>query len=152
MNDIIAQLKAPFDPRRIHWRVGSTTKDKSRGMALAYCDARDVMVRLDEVVGPENWQCRYPFLGCCEIGIRFGDEWVWKSNGAGQSDIEAEKGQYSDAFKRAAVMWGIGRYLYMLPSPWVELDEHKRIKETPQLPEWATPEGYWERVKKKEAA
>jgi hypothetical protein len=49
-------------------------------------------------------------------------EWVWKANGAGNSDVEAEKGACSDAFKRAAVLWGIGRYLYDLDSPWVALN------------------------------
>lgn len=126
-------LHKPFPAKNIHWRVGATNNDKSKGIALAYLDARDVMQRLDEVVGSMNWQCRYPFQGCCEIGIRDKDskEWIWKSNGAGQSDIEAEKGQYSDAFKRAAVLWGIGQYLYDLPNVWVDLEGGKRFsKET----------------------
>jgi hypothetical protein len=121
----LAALKAPFPADRISWRVGSTTRDKKKGMALAYIDARDVMQRLDEVCGPENWQNDYPHAGektVCRIGIKIGDEWVWKANGAGNSDIEAEKGALSDAFKRAAVLWGIGQYLYDLESPWVELD------------------------------
>lgn len=121
----LADLRKPFKPDVISWRIGSTTKDKSKGMALAYIDARDVMQRLDEVCGPENWQCDYPHAGektVCRIGIRCGDEWVWKANGAGNSDIEAEKGALSDAFKRAAVLWGIGQYLYDLDSPWVALD------------------------------
>lgn len=127
------ELKAPFNPTVISWRVGATNGEKTKGIALAYLNARDVMERLDEVCGPENWQARYPFTGCCDIGIRINkfiqdatgstkgyldSQWVWKSNGAGQSDIEAEKGQYSDAFKRAAVLWGIGRYLYDLPNTW----------------------------------
>ena len=121
----LADLKKPFPPDCISWRVGSTTKDKSKGMALAYIDARDVMQRLDDVCGPENWQCDYPHAAqktVCRIGIRVRDEWVWKANGAGDSDIEAEKGALSDAFKRAAVLWGIGQYLYDLESPWVALD------------------------------
>ena len=136
------ELLKPFPVNRIHWRVGATTKDKSKGIALAYIDARDTMHRLDEVVGVEGWQCRYPFEGCCEIGIFIKGEWISKANGAGQSDIEGEKGQYSDAFKRAGVMWGIGRYLYALPNVWVPLDEYKRIITPPELPVWATPEGY----------
>jgi hypothetical protein len=48
---------------------------------------------------------------------------VWKSDGAGDSDVEAEKGAVSDAFKRAAVKWGVGRYLYDLDSPWVALEK-----------------------------
>ena len=136
------QLMAPFPVKAINWRVGATTKDKSKGIALAYIDARDVMKRLDDVVGLDNWQDKYPFVGCCEIGIRIKDEWIWKANGAGETHVEAEKGQFSDAFKRAAVMWGIGRYLYSLPNVWVELDQYKRIVTPPPLPAWATPEGY----------
>lgn len=140
MTDIFRALAAPFPPDRVSWRVGSTTSDKSRGMALAYIDARDVMDRLDEVVGPGNWQCRYPHANgktVCEIGINVAagmaqvvdghaspvERWVWKADGAGDTDVEAEKGALSDAFKRAAVRWGIGRYLYDLDSPWVSLKQ-----------------------------
>jgi hypothetical protein len=121
---ILEQLSAPFDPDRVSWRVGATSGDKSKGLALAYIDARDVMQRLDEVAGA-GWQCTYPHAGTktvCSIGIKIGDEWIWKSNGAGDSDVEAEKGALSDAFKRAAVMWGIGRYLYDVDSPWVQIE------------------------------
>jgi hypothetical protein len=128
--DVLAKLSAPFPPEKVSWRVGSTTADKKRGMALAYIDARDVMQRLDDVMNPVWWQCRYSHTGTitiCEIGIAFPRpngtmEWVWKANGAGNSDVEAEKGACSDAFKRAAVLWGIGRYLYDLDSPWVALN------------------------------
>lgn len=128
----LADLKSPFNPTLISWRCGATNGDKTKGIALAYLNARDVMERLDEVCGVSGWQARYPFIGCCEIGINIlspaalGAEWVWKSNGAGQSDIEAEKGQYSDAFKRAAVLWGIGRYLYDLPNTWYPIEPHGR--------------------------
>jgi hypothetical protein len=121
----LSALSAPFPPDKISWRVGSTNKDKTKGMALAYIDARDVMDRLDEVCGPAGWQCSYPHANgktVCSIGIKIGDEWVWKANGAGDTDIEAEKGALSDAFKRAAVCWGIGRYLYDMDSPWVAIE------------------------------
>jgi hypothetical protein len=125
MSDIFEQLAAPFDPSEVDWRVGSVTKKDTpnpEGMALAYIDARTVMDRLDTVCGPAGWQNRYVMEGSktvCEIGIKCGDEWVWKADGAGDSDVEAEKGALSDAFKRAAVRWGIARYLYNLKSPWV---------------------------------
>lgn len=121
MFDITA-LAAEFPHDVISWRAQSVTKDGTKAMALAYIDARDVMRRLDDVCGPAGWQCRYPHAGAktiCEVGIKIGDEWVWKANGAGDTDIEAEKGAISDAFKRAAVLWGIGRYLYDMPAPWV---------------------------------
>jgi hypothetical protein len=130
-----AKLRAPFNPDRVSWRVGSTNKEKTKGMALAYVDARDVMDRLDEVCGPAGWQCSYPHANgktVCAIGIKVGDEWIWKSDGAGDSDIEAEKGALSDAFKRAAVRWAIGRYLYDVDSPWVEIEsfgKSHKIKE-----------------------
>jgi hypothetical protein len=145
-------LSAPFDPREVLWRVGSTNKKAeerrtgdpkaraTKGQALAYIDARIVMERLDAVCGPAGWQCKYSHANgktVCDIAIWVGDDvanpndlpvgWIWKANGAGDSDIEAEKGALSDAFKRAAVVWGIGRYLYDVDSPWVELDEWGKI-------------------------
>jgi hypothetical protein len=142
---ITARLKDPFDPKVIHWRVGATNAKKlgckpweaTKGIGLAYVDARDVMKRFDDVCG-DNWQCRYPFEGCCEIGIKIDGEWIWRSNGAGETDVEGEKGRYSDAFKRAAVLWGVGRYLYYLPSKWYDL-ENGKIKGNPALPKWALP-------------
>jgi hypothetical protein len=132
MTDIAAKLAAPFDPTIVSWRVGPTTKDKSKGMALAYLDARDVMRRLDEVCGPEGWQNEYPWSDgkrvVCRIGIKItaedrnSFEWIWKSDGAGDSDEEGEKGALSGAFKRAAVHWGIGRYLYDCKTPWVPIE------------------------------
>ena len=99
------------------------TRDKSKAQALAYLDARDVMDRLDEVCGPENWQTKYDETArgrvLCSIGISIGDEWVWKSDGAGNTAVEGEKGGISDSLKRAAVQWGIGRYLYRMKATWV---------------------------------
>lgn len=129
--ELFDALSAPFPAESIDWRIGSTTKDKSKGMALAYIDARAVQDRLDTVCGMDGWQCNYTPIAdgsvVCNIGILIpGDKWVWKSNGAGKTDFEAEKGMYSDAFKRAAVMFGIGRYLYDLASPWVALENEGR--------------------------
>lgn len=121
-----AALRAPFTPEQVSWRVGATNADKTRGLALAYIDARVVYDRLDAVCGPGGWQCRYPHAEAktvCEIGILVANEWIWKANGAGDSQQEAEKGALSDALKRAAVAWGIGRYLYDLASPWVEIEQ-----------------------------
>lgn len=142
-DEITAALSAPFEPHIVQWRVGSTNKkkfdegkaDTRRGQALAYIDARDVMKRLDQVLGAHNWQDEYSPMPngavSCTLSIWFDDRgWVKKSDGAGatgdtnkESEREmATKGGFSDAFKRAAVKWGIGRYLYDLDSPWVALD------------------------------
>ena len=139
----IEMLAKPFPPEAVSWRVGSVSRDKTKGMALAYVDARDVMDRLDDVVGPMNWQARYshitPTVIICEIGINGDDRdgWVWKANGAGETKVEAAKGAASDAFKRAAVLWGIGRYLYELKSPWVALDDFQKIKPEEYKKLWA---------------
>lgn len=123
--EIYDELSAPFANDEIDWRVGSTTQDKSKGMALAYIDARAVMDRLDTVCGPSSWQCNYLFgtgnSVVCNLGILMDGEWVWKADGAGATDVEAEKGALSDALKRAAVRFGVGRYLYEMKSPWVAL-------------------------------
>jgi len=127
--DDIKMLFAEFPKEAISWRAQQVKKDGSTAMALAYIDARDVMDRLDSVIGAGEWQCDYPHAGTktvCRIGIKVGDEWIWKSNGAGDSDIEAEKGALSDAFKRAAVLWGIGRYLYDMPCPWVPCEAYEQ--------------------------
>lgn len=129
----ISKLKQPFPESQISWRAQSVTKDGNKALALAYIDARDVMNRLDDVIGPANWKDRYIDSGkrtYCTISIRASvfDElntgWVSKSDAAGDSEVEAEKGAVSDAFKRAAVKWGIGRYLYDMPAPWVPCESY----------------------------
>jgi hypothetical protein len=140
-------LKAPFPKDTISWRAQSFTQDGTKALALAYCDARDVMNRLDDVCGPAGWQCRYSHaMGktVCDIGIKCSDEWVWKADGAGDSDIEAEKGALSDAFKRAAVRWGIGRYLYSLDAVWVPC-ETKEWNGKKQFVKWIVDP--WTKVK-----
>ena len=139
--NLLDKLKAPFPADRIRWRVGATTKDKDKGIALAYLDARDVMNRLDEVCGLD-WQVRHPRKGYCEIGIKVEGEWIWRGNGAGETQVEEEKGQFSDSEKRAAVEFGVGRYLYYLPNEWVKIKPAGRsyaLVETPTLPKWALP-------------
>lgn len=145
MSDICKQLKEPFSTDKVKWRVGKKSKDGNRGLALAYIDSRAVMDRLDDVVGPDNWQRKHDFGPdgevLCGIGIRIDDEWIWKWDGAAQTKFEGEKGGLSDSFKRAAVSWGIGRYLYDLDSNWVDLDKYNNIRKEPSLPNWARPSG-----------
>lgn len=128
-----ADLSKEFPRGAVHWRVQGKAYER-RGQwsarALAYIDARDVMDRLDSVCGPENWQAEYNETPkgrvICRIGIRADDGWVWKSDGAGATQVEGEKGGISDALKRAAVAWGVGRYLYRLDSPWVRCEVNDR--------------------------
>lgn len=105
------------------WRVQSA--NQWGASCVAYIDARQVQDLLDDVCGAENWQCKYEeYKGnlFCSIGIftniktdvkdiKFSN-WVWKSDCGVESNVEKQKGEASDAFKRAAVMWGVGRFLY----------------------------------------
>lgn len=123
------KLAAEFPRGAISWRAQSLTNSGDKAMALAYIDARDVMERLDAVCGPGNWQDRYEFAGpktICYLSINVDGQWVTKADGAGDTAVEAEKGAISDAFKRAAVKWGIGRYLYALDAPWVPCESYER--------------------------
>jgi hypothetical protein len=124
------RLAAPFPKEAISWRAQSLREDGSKAMALAYIDARDVMRRLDEVCGPASWQDSYTETASgrvlCTLSILCDGQWVSKTDGAGNTDVEGDKGGISDAFKRAAVKWGIGRYLYDLPAPWVACEYYER--------------------------
>lgn len=135
-------LAAPLTEDDIEWRVGSTTKDKSKGMALAYLTSRAVQQRLDDVCGPGDWANVFrpgPDGGVvCGISIYVEREngtaeWVTKWDGADNTDVEAVKGGLSGAMKRAAVQWGIGRELYSLPTQWVRLDERGRFADKPRF-------------------
>ena len=111
-NEILHFLKEPFGKYSVKFRQGAG------GKQLAYIDARTVMKRLDEVVGINNWQTEYEECSgriICKLSLRIDGEWITKCDGAGDTKIEGDKGGISDALKRAAVNFGIGRYLYVLP-------------------------------------
>lgn len=109
----------------IEVRVNQCTE---KGVSLLlYKDARCDMRCLDAAVGPEGWSCRYERIGdtlFCDVSIRCGDDgsWVSKSDCGVPSNMESEKGEASDAFKRACFKWGIGRELYTAPRIWVPSD------------------------------
>ena len=65
------------------------------------------------------------FLHEINVGALIGtyDTWVWKSDCGSESNIEAQKGEASDAFKRACFNWGIGRELYTAPFVYVSADK-----------------------------
>jgi hypothetical protein len=140
--EIYEGLAAPFIfGEEVMIRVGPTNEKNRRedqplrGQPLYYVDARVVMDRLDSVCGLDGWQCTYtPGVGSsiiCNIGVRVAGDWIWRGDGAGPSDMEAEKGALSDAFKRAAVRFGVARYLYDLKAPWVELELRGRSSVIP---------------------
>tara|TARA_R100000655_G_scaffold59125_2_gene97578 strand:+ start:2350 stop:2817 length:468 start_codon:yes stop_codon:yes gene_type:complete len=120
------------------WRVQSAKYGKAT--CVAYIDARDCQDLLDEVVGVGYWQSKYDTQDnklFCNVGVwnEKVNGWVWKSNTGSESNVEKDKGKVSDAFKRACVEWGIGRFLYRLPIQKLEARKHTNGKEYPYCPE-----------------
>jgi len=165
----LADLKAPFPAVDIEWRIQSSGMkgDKPWGLVLAYVTNRAIMDRLDDVCGPDNWSNKYdkgPDGGilCC-ISVKTGDDWVPKWDGAENTAVESIKGGLSSAMKRAAVQWGIGRYLYNLSTDWANFCDkganRAKIKspsgdkwfkwDPPNLPAWALPDGAGQAKKEK---
>ena len=139
----LPRLADPFSPDDVEWKPGATTRDKTKGLAMAYLTSRAVQQRFDDVCGPADWRNEFaegPGGGVlCGISVRVDrpdgtSEWVTKWDGADNSQVEAVKGGLSGATKRAAVQWGVGRYLYDLPATWVRLDDRGRFAETPRIP------------------
>lgn len=128
------QLAQPFKAEDIEWRIASTNKEKTKGIAVAYVDSRAIQERLDSIFGCENWQNSFEITQgaekdltsyVCRIGIYSPErnEWIFKSDGSGPTDIEPVKGGLSGALKRAASVWNIGRYLYELDGVWVDIEQ-----------------------------
>ena len=137
--DISKALKATTDKSRVKFRVGFFNKAGDKACMLAYVDARFVMDRLDNVLGSENWSTDYSVIGgklFCTIIVHWPDGQVTKKSDCGmETEVDAEKGQASDAFKRAAVHYGIARDLYSYPKYWADANNHY-VK-----PDWQ-PEGW----------
>jgi hypothetical protein len=142
---IAAALAAPFEASEIKWKPKALTG--SRAMALAYVDARTVIERLDDVLGIDGWEdayeCQPDGSVVCTLTVKVG-KYVAKMDVGAPSDQPDEgdrkKAAFSDALKRAAVKFGIGRYLYRLGRQWVDWDPTKRqFVKTPTLPPRALP-------------
>jgi hypothetical protein len=111
--NLFAALAAPFESQELKTR-------SQQGRQLTYVTARTVMNRLDGVLGPENWWDEYvPSQNSvlCRLTIRLPDgSTLTKSDAGGYAGMadsgDDDKSGYSDAFKRAAVKFGVARYLY----------------------------------------
>lgn len=133
--DVLEALGAPFPEDEVEFLPRGNWEGKAR--ALPYIDARSVMRRLDAAVGSGNWSFDFDVLSpdgkmvrgkLTVLGVTKCDA------GEGGSEDEVLKSAVSDALKRAAVHFGIGRYLYYLPSVWAPYDQRKRqFSETPRL-------------------
>src|SRR5262245_19726442 len=141
VNAIAQALATPFDPAEVKFKP--QTVSGNRALAVPFVDARVIQDRLDDVLGVMGWQDSYECLPdgavVCRLRIRLGAEWITKEDVGGQSEQPDEgdrrKAAFSDALKRAAVKFGIGRYLYRLKPQWVDYDPQKRqIVKPPAIP------------------
>lgn len=145
------RLKAPFPA--VKWRLGQVTPKNakgadgryapgSRGKFLCYIDSRDLYDRLDDVVGFGNWTREivavHPDQSVTgRLSIRINGEWIlhedigYPNNPGSDREDEPLKAAASDAFKRAGVGFGIGRYLYTIDAEWHPIDAWgKKIVDT----------------------
>lgn len=160
IKDFCAALEVPFDPRVIDWRVTNTSKNgKLRGQVIPYADQRAYTDRLNQLFTPAGWTRRYQVhtsanferskdqktvakvFVTCELSISglgahsaTGEEWTDDENAGTSAEAQA--------FKRAAACFGLGRYLYYFEGVWVDLNDRKRPRTVPNLPQWATPDGW----------
>lgn len=140
--EIQAALLRPFPSADLEWRVGREVRKGAGVHLLAYITARAVMARMDEVFGPAGWDSELREVGggmLCRLTARWPDgTTVVREDVAQQSDIEGLKGSASGALKRAAVGFGIGRYLYEVGDTYADLEEQR-----PPVPhEWHKGK-YW---------
>jgi hypothetical protein len=129
LDKVMEELRRPFHPSHVTWRPGKIGGSSDKAQALAYADLRAYQNRLDEVCGA-NWSVSYTPWGerlVCNLTI-FG---VTRSS-TGEPDSESERFDIAgtvaeaQAFKRACAMFGLGRYLYNLPSVWAEYDPQRK--------------------------
>lgn len=173
---IMDQLRDPFHQDDIEWRVQSSGINQNNqpfALVIPYVQSRAVQQRFDDLFGL-NWQNEYkegPQGGVlCGISVKHEDEWITRWDGAENTKIESVKGGLSDSTKRAAVQFGVGRYLYKLDAVFavcstgrdyannitfqkMEWNNNTRKKEKvgdpifgswdiPQLPAWAIPKEF----------
>jgi hypothetical protein len=128
-NDLLHELQKPFHPSDVYWKPGNLNKDQTKALAMAYADLRAYQNRLDEVCGLD-WSASYTPWGAriiCHVTIAG----VTRSS-TGEADSREEKSEIAgtaaeaQAFKRACSAFGLGRYLYHLPTMWVEYDAQSR--------------------------
>lgn len=146
-----AALSAFFHENVVSCRPGATfTRDgQDQAAVLWYLDARAVMNRLDDVFGVAGWQTKFETafdkaMVVCHLSCRVNGEWITKSDAGALSEQPDEgdryKAGYSDSLKRAAVHWGIGRYLHEMPFQSHAFDkQRKRFSGSPKMPAAFTP-------------
>ena len=139
--DLLTQLSQPFPASAIYWRAGSVSRDKTRAQALPYAEPRVYEDRLNAVC-PDSWSVSFRPWGetriICDLSIQGSTR---SSTGEfATGDFAPGTSAEAQAFKRACVKFGLGRYLYDVQVHWVGYDERTRkLTETPTLPKQFLP-------------
>jgi len=146
----LQKLNLPTPDSEKKYRPGSTFQSNGTKYArmLTYVDARYVQDKLDKIVGVANWSNTFfrdeKGILFCTITISFLREdgvidTISKTDCGTESNVEQQKGEVSDAFKRCAVHFGLARDLYIAPSdPWsmvAELNDKGYLKDRNWKPE-----------------
>jgi hypothetical protein len=170
LTELVAQLKDPFHPGAIEWLPKGASNNGNRVRLIPYLNSTAIQDRLDDVCGPAGWESStevtqvtlsskdgpkadVAFTCILNLWDPSTERWSSKCDGAGTTQVEAIKGGFSDAFKRAARVWGVGRYLVHLPQFWIELTDQRpswndqdkwvyykrQYARKPRLPDWALP-------------
>jgi hypothetical protein len=132
---ISERLRAPFNPNMVDFRVQGKTNADGKAQVVAYIDARSVQDRLDEVVGAGGWSFTWEpvTLANNELHVVKGSltiHGVTREDVGTASNFDPSKGAVSDALKRCAVTFGVGRYLYDIPSSWVTVNKERILPAT----------------------
>ena len=144
-SDVWAKLSAPVPTGAISWRQdGKVTARDGKFFArfVAYIEANTVRERLDAVV-PGEWDLTLDLLPPIPGEDGDGTQCSFKARlqilGVIREDVGTGrdyKQASTDAFKRAAVRFGVGNELYAYEQNWVEMDgdgKHAKPVEDPQL-------------------
>ena len=140
------KLRLPTPKDRVKFRVGFKNRDNTQACMLGYVDARYVQDTFDDIIGADNWDLEYhEIMGSlfCKITVTWPDGSTSSKMDCGtETDVEKEKGQASDAFKRAAVHFGIARDLYDLPDYWAPINEYGYADKNWTPPGWGADAGH----------
>ena len=127
-NELLTELSLPFAPSEIQWKPGNAKGD--RCLAMPFADVRAYQDRLDAVCGLD-WHIEYQPWGEGRIIARLTIAGTTRAS-TGEMNAQDEKNGMggtvaeAQALKRAAAQFGLGRYLYDLPSVWVTYDAQAR--------------------------
>lgn len=120
--DDLKILRAPFDEKTLGVKIQSTSKDKTKCMLVCYLQHTDVQERLEQV--DPAWSCET--LNQERIGDTVYVRMKMTLKGVSRENVGEgwdTKAAHSDAVKRCAMLFGVGRYLYDAPTVWSPYNE-----------------------------